>query len=150
MKGTLGADNYKDGAIFTIKLPEDKKNKCPHRVEEKTILYVESDQEILNYTKSKFENIFFKTYSANDGKSALTLYNQFKEEIDVIITETELLNIDGFDLIKEIKQSSKNSIKAIALVNFKDSKSSYQYFDKVLEKPITIGELKHLVGKLTS
>lgn len=67
----------------------------------------------------KFLNILFKnTFIANDGVEGLKLYK--KEKIDLILTGLNMPNMNGHDMIREIKKISPD-IEVLILSSHRDS-----------------------------
>lgn len=72
---------------------------------ESTLLYVEDDKEQQNETYTVFKDIFKNVIVASDGLEALDLYNQNRNEIDIILTDIQMPNMDGISFIENIRQT---------------------------------------------
>ncbi len=69
-----------------------------------TLLYLEDDEVIRKETFSIFEKIFKKVLVAEDGEKGLHLYNEKKNEIDIILTDINMPNMDGISFMAEIRK----------------------------------------------
>lgn len=67
-----------------------------------TVLYVEDDPITRVMNKKKLDSIFKNVILAEDGAIGLELFK--KHEIDIIITDNIMPNLDGIDMIKEIRK----------------------------------------------
>lgn len=83
------------------------------------ILYVEDDSLIRNETLSILEKFFKKVYVAQDGKEALESFHQNRENIDVILTDINMPNMDGIELITEIRKES-DELPILVVTAFND------------------------------
>lgn len=76
-----------------------------------TILYVENDENIITSFEPFLNSLFKKVFISNNGKDALTKYNDLinnKEQIDIIISESTMPYMSGIELLSKIRESNKN------------------------------------------
>lgn len=101
------------------------------------ILFVDDDVEVID--SIKFMGMITKEYeilTAYCAKEALDIYNQ-EENIPVVFTDIEMPEMNGIDLMLEIKAKNPNQkIVAITGHNIKFSNEDF-WFDDVLLKPVT-------------
>lgn len=71
-----------------------------------TILYVESDQKIRTEAVEIFEGFFSNVITAIDGKDAYEKFIKFHDSIDIILTDIELPQISGLELLKAIRKKN--------------------------------------------
>ncbi|MCK5294052.1 MAG: response regulator [Arcobacteraceae bacterium] len=84
-----------------------------NKLKDYTLLFVENEKGIRENFSEFFNLLFKKTYIACDGAEALELYNINKP--DLIITDIKMPNMDGIELVKNIRQSdNKTSIVIIS------------------------------------
>jgi C4-dicarboxylate-specific signal transduction histidine kinase len=96
--------------------------------------------------KSKFHNI--EIYEASDGIKALNVIQNHK--IDIVLSDIEMPNMDGIELLRECKKSYKD-IEFIVVSSHSDT----QYFldtikmgvDGYILRPLDIEQLKNTVSK---
>lgn len=70
-----------------------------------SVLFVEDNQVIMNVTLKSLKLLFKKVDSANNGKEALELLDNGK--YDLIITDINIPDLDGAELIREIRKKCK-------------------------------------------
>lgn len=68
-----------------------------------TVLYVEDDLVTRTMNKKKLAGLFKEVMVAEDGQKGLDLFNQ--KHPDLIITDNIMPNMDGIDMIREIRQT---------------------------------------------
>jgi PAS domain S-box-containing protein len=74
---------------------------------ESIILYVEDDKDCRESVAAVFNNIFKKVYIASDGEEALKYYNANKNTIDIIVSDINMPNIDGIELLEIIRKDNE-------------------------------------------
>lgn len=114
----------------------------------KKILYIDDEPINLNIFELAFRNDFqiFKSVSAKEG---INIFRQ--EDIDVVITDLKMPEMDGVELIKEIKKISPSTSCILLtayyephLANNSDIQSIV--FEYVV-KPFKKKELKEIIRK---
>ncbi len=73
-----------------------------------TVLYVEDDNAIQQNTIVTLELVNAKIIPAVDGKDGLEKFIENQEEIDIIVTDLSMPNMDGLEMIEEIKKINKD------------------------------------------
>ena len=71
-----------------------------------TILYVEDSKHLLKQMSLYLEKLFKKVYKAEDGIEGLDLYKEITP--DIVLTDLTMPNMDGFEMIKVLKQINPN------------------------------------------
>ena len=85
---------------------------------EKVILFAEDSAFFRNQVKTFMEDDGFKVIEAEDGLIAWELLKARVDEIDMVVTDLEMPNMDGFELTKRIKNDPKYShLDVIALTS---------------------------------
>jgi PAS domain S-box-containing protein len=69
-----------------------------------TLLYLEDDETIGQETFSIFEKVFGKVYFGKDGQERIDLYNNHKNEIDIILTDINMPNMNGLEFMSEVRK----------------------------------------------
>jgi len=116
-----------------------------------TILYVEDDDIVSSQTKKILDKLFKKVYVGFDGKDGLALYKKNIDDIDVVVTDINMPNMNGLDMIKEINKLNK-SLPTIVTSAYSDSDNLLKAIDinvdKYITKPILIKELTVTIVEL--
>ncbi len=107
-----------------------------------TILLVEDEIFVQNATKRILEKFGYNVIVANDGISALELFQKQKDEINIVITDITMPKMSGIELIKEMKKI-KPEIKYFYTSGYSDDNFSLNDEEKkrLLQKPFFIEEL---------
>lgn len=109
-----------------------------------TILYVEDDQTVRLQTEKILDKLFKKVYVAIDGQNGLDTYSENMDDIDIVISDINMPNLNGLDMIKEINNLNK-SIPTIVTTAHTDSTNLMRAIDinvdKYISKPVQIKEL---------
>lgn len=85
---------------------------------EKILLFAEDSAFFRNQVKTFMEDDGFKVIEAEDGLIAWELLKERVDEVDLVVTDLEMPNMDGFELTKRIKGDPKYShLDVIALTS---------------------------------
>jgi two-component system chemotaxis sensor kinase CheA len=85
---------------------------------QKVILFAEDSAFFRNQVKGFMAEEGYKVITAEDGAIAWDLLDKHKDEIDIIVTDLEMPNMDGFELTERIKNHPEFShYKVIALTS---------------------------------
>lgn len=108
--------------------------------EKSTILVVEDNKQLLEYTTAKLKT-FFNVISASDGIEAMNIIENLVPEI--IITDIIMPGLDGLSLTKRIKEDSRFSDIFVVILSAKastdDELTGYkQGADIYLKKPVDL------------
>ena len=109
-----------------------------------TLLYVEDDVLIREQTQIILTKLFKKVFCADDGQNGLELFKEHQNEIDVIVTDINMPNMNGLEMIEQIN-ILKSSIPTIVTTAHTDSNYLINAIDlnvdKYIAKPIQIKDL---------
>lgn len=73
-----------------------------------SVLYVEDDQTVRDELCVFLTDFFGKVFIAKDGKEGLDLYLENKDSINIILTDINMPNLSGIDMVKKIREHSLN------------------------------------------
>lgn len=72
-----------------------------------TVLIVEDSTFFRNQVKGFMEEAGYKVIPAEDGVEAWSLLEEHRDEVDIIVTDIEMPNMNGFELTKKIKNDDR-------------------------------------------
>jgi two-component system OmpR family response regulator len=115
---------------------------------EAKILVVEDDPAIRNLIHRFLAKQDYTLESAEDGKKALAMFEQFNP--DLVILDLNLPDINGFDLCKEMQ--GRTGVFVLMLTSRTDEADKIRGFnegaDDYITKPFSLGELEVRVGAI--
>jgi two-component system OmpR family response regulator len=115
---------------------------------EAKILVVEDDPAIRNLIHRFLAKQDYTLESAEDGKKALAIFEQFNP--DLVILDLNLPDINGFDLCKEMQ--GRTGVFVLMLTSRTDEADKIRGFnegaDDYITKPFSLGELEVRVGAI--
>lgn len=139
-----------EGSIFEIELPliyyEEPQNISTSKVltkntnTDKTIIVVDDDTDLLKLITEVLKQNQYKVFSFSNGNDAL---NEMKiKPFDLLISDIQMPIMDGFALIKEVRNSDEylQKIPAIAITGRNDlDLKTYQEagFSSIINKPFS-------------
>jgi two-component system, cell cycle sensor histidine kinase and response regulator CckA len=69
-----------------------------------TVLLVEDEEALIQMVRFMLESKGYKVFTALDGKVAVNIYGQHKQEIDIVITDMGLPGLTGAEEFKKLKE----------------------------------------------
>jgi DNA-binding response OmpR family regulator len=112
------------------------------------ILVVDDDPAVRNLIQRFLIKQNYQVEAAEDGKTALTLFEQFNP--DLVILDVNLPDVTGFNLCQEMQ--SRNGVFVLMLTSRADEADKIRGFakgaDDYLTKPFGLGELEVRVGAI--
>lgn len=105
------------------------------------VLCVEDDEGARSGMAMLLENFFPNVLTGIDGKDGLAKFNN--SEFDLILTDLDMPNMDGIEMIREIRKTSKDvQIVIISAITEAETLSEIKRLDVIqhLPKPINIPE----------
>jgi two-component system alkaline phosphatase synthesis response regulator PhoP len=120
-------------------------------MDNKKILVVDDEEDILQLLKYNFEQDHLTVFTANNGKRALEIAN--KELPDLILLDVMLPDIDGIEVCERLRKNALfNNTQIIFLSARGEDYSQVAGYragaDDYIVKPIRIKVLRHKVGAL--
>ncbi len=115
-----------------------------------TILYAEDEKDLRDVTSQILQGFTKKQFIAEDGQQGLDLFKENQDEIDLIITDVNMPNLNGLEMIKEIKKINMN-IPIIVATAFSNKEYLLEAIDigvdKYVLKPIDISKLLQVMSQ---
>ncbi|WP_375722977.1 EAL domain-containing protein [Arcobacter sp. KX21116] len=115
-----------------------------------TILYAEDEKSLRDITLNILKGFTNKQFVAENGLEGLDLFKKHEEEIDLIITDVNMPQMNGLDMIKEIKKINPN-IPIIVATAFSNTEYLLEAIDigvdKYILKPIDMKKLLQVMSQ---
>ncbi len=115
----------------------------------RSILVVEDDPALNRMICAKLSREDYHVFPATDGQEALDIME--KEHVDLIISDVMMPNMDGYTLIKELRQAKYNLpvLMITAKGQMEDMEKGFEAgTDDYMIKPINLKEMLLRVGAL--
>jgi PAS domain S-box-containing protein len=156
-----GSEGQGQGSVFVIKLPRDvprpnETGKPQKRLEpdeqrnRKRILIVEDQADTLEMLAASFQAKGYETLLSDSATRALEIAR--REHFDLLISDIAMPDMDGLQLIKDLRREGHRSIPAIALTGYASQKdvdaAIAAGFNLHLTKPIDPTDLIAAVEQL--
>jgi len=145
------------GTVFSILVPASEKDVVtekgkPQTVErgDESILIVDDESVVLEVSRSMAEFLGYKVYAFADARDALTLYQEKKAEIDVVILDMIMPGMSGeeaFDRLREINPDVKVLLASGYSLNGKAQKIMKRGCKGFIQKPFTLKTFAQSIRK---
>lgn len=144
-----------EGSCFYIFLPvygsedsEDQEFDSDIDRKKLSIMIVDDEEIIVETLKDQLEIAGHTVITAKDGLSAIDLFNEKHESIDIVLTDLGMPIMGGVDLLEQLKIVNPD-VKAIAMTGYLDNLSKSELLEKgfknVLIKPYKFQELEKTI-----
>jgi len=115
------------------------------------ILVVDDEEQIREMTKKTLETHGYKVITANDGKEAIALYAQKRDEIQLVLMDMMMPVMDGSESIRELRKANPE-VKIITVSGLTE-KDKIEKVDDVqvqafLMKPYTAEKLLNTISEV--
>ncbi len=113
------------------------------------ILVVEDDKNLRKLISATLKQNGYNSLMAEDGEAALDIMD--KEHIDLVISDIMMPKLDGYNLVKALRDSGYNMpiLMVTAKEMFEDKRKGFNVgVDDYMVKPIDINEMILRVGAL--
>jgi DNA-binding NtrC family response regulator len=115
------------------------------------ILVVDDEDALRMVLSSELEGEGYKVASASDGAEAIDILK--KDEFDLILLDIKMPNVDGFEVLKFVKETHPNT-KVIMLTGFADLKNAIESkklgAEDFVSKPYDLVDLLTTVERVLS
>jgi len=120
-----------------------------------TIVIVDDSPTVLKFVSYSLKNSGFKVVTAMDGMDALEKMSSLEDNIDMVITDLNMPNMDGYELISTLRKNEQfKSTPIIILSSEEDDKDKKMGAeagaDSYLTKPFKSSVLLYEVSKFLS
>lgn len=109
-----------------------------------TVLVVDDDKKLRETLVDYLSVSGFEVLSAFDGAEAINVFEKHKKDIDVVVLDGIMPRIDGFDVLKIIRESSDVPILMLSAREHEQDqlKGFYLGADNYITKPFLLSVLK--------
>jgi len=117
------------------------------------ILVVDDEEQIREMTKKTLETRGYRVITANDGKEAVQLYTQKREDIKLVLMDMMMPVMDGSMSIRELRKANPEvKIIAVSGLTQKDkiAKVGDIFVQPFLTKPYTAEKLLNIIHEVLS
>jgi CheY-like chemotaxis protein len=146
------------GTTFTIYLPasvrEIEEDKRPIEVIKKgegTILLVDDEKAVLDVAKAMLESLGYKVYAAKNGQTAIDIFKERHQEIDIVIMDMIMPGLSGaetFDRLQGIKHDVKVVLSSGYSLNGEANKIMGKGCSGFLQKPFSLETLASKIKEI--
>lgn len=121
-----------------------------------SVLYVEDDFALRQKAKSIFENLFYRTDIADDGRDGLEKYEIYRYEqskpYDIVITDVKMPRMGGVELVREILKLEKKQ-KIIVISAHSERNDLIDFINlgvaKFIQKPFTTDQIISILSEIS-
>ena len=110
------------------------------------ILYVEDEVLVLNVLTRLLKMQGFEVDSAKNGAEGLNLYE--KSDYDLVITDLAMPELDGFELIKNVKSNFENQKIFVTTAYREEAERIKNMVDEIYLKPVDIHDIIKGINQL--
>jgi len=103
-----------------------------------TILVVDDSPTVVKFVSFSLKKSGFKVVTACDGMDAIEKMNNAEGEVNLVITDLNMPNLDGYGLITTLRQNEKHEQTPIIILSSEDG-------DDDRDRGIQVGANSYLV-----
>lgn len=144
------------GTTFSIYLPISGKEIIEEQKEQKvlkgdaTVLIVDDEENIRVIIQKQLESLGYKVIIAADGKEAVAIVEEKKDEIDLVLLDLIMPNMAGREAFHEIKKI-KPDIKVVLVSGFSQNGKASEILREgalgFIQKPFKLYELSKIINE---
>jgi two-component system, chemotaxis family, chemotaxis protein CheY len=108
-----------------------------------TILVVDDSPTVVKFVSFSLKNSGFDVVTACDGMDAIEKISALEDKVDMVITDLNMPNLDGYSLIATLRQNHRHSKTPIIILSSEDSDADRQ-------RGMTAGATSYLVKPFKS
>ncbi|MDL1957173.1 MAG: ATP-binding protein [Candidatus Desulfofervidus auxilii] len=142
------------GAEFKIYFPLIKTKSAEtletfEKAQEKGILIVEDEEELVKVFKEFLEELGYKVFQAQDGEEGWLVFVEHEKEINLVVLDIVMPKASGIKLAKKIKVK-KPDVKIILMTGYNHGGLSLEEIgaEELVEKPFSVGVIAQKIQKL--
>jgi len=113
-----------------------------------TVLLVEDSPEVLDPIRAMLERLEYRVLTATNGLEALGVYDQHRDEIDLVLTDMVMPGMRGSKLFHTLREQDPD-VKVVVMSGYplqqEETTLLSQGVSAWVQKPVKIGTLSRLV-----
>lgn len=118
-------------------------------------MIVDDSPTVLKFVSYSLKNSGFKVITASDGMDALEKISSIQEHVDMVITDLNMPNMDGYELISTLRQNERFNTTPIIILSSEEDDADRQKGSEAgasayLTKPFKSSVLLYEVSKFLS
>ena len=114
------------------------------------VLVVEDNQFFLKMQRIMLERAGFTVITANDGQQGLDIFKQFRDELDVVVTDLMMPRLNGLELCRRIREQKPATPVVLVTGAGEEVEPGSGGFDAAMRKPFDPRDLVEVVKQLAS
>lgn len=144
-----------EGSCFRVYLPltnceaenEDCKKINDTVINNKTILVVDDNEEIIKFLKKSLEHLGYEVFSEKNSLNALEIFKKSYDKFDLVLTDYMMPNLKGCQLAESIKKIKNNTpvILMTGHIDLDRNNVKMEFVDGWISKPIEISKLSEVI-----
>jgi CheY-like chemotaxis protein len=157
--GYIDVESQKgQGTTFSIFLPASEKEvervvKGFERVTKGTgsVLLVDDEETILEVGRDLLEALSYQVHIAKDGKEAIEIYRNIRDEIDIVVLDMVMPNVGGgeaYDRLKEINPDIKVLLSSGYSIDGEATEILERGCNGFIQKPFRMNELAERIEEI--
>ncbi len=146
------------GTKFKIYIGQSEQEAAPVELGEigmpegfgQTILLVEDQEHVLEVTRDMLLRLNYRVLVASDGRSALEIFDEAADEVDVVLTDVVMPRMGGMELATMVK-ARKPDIPIILMTGYQPGEteegSSSVEIASLMKKPLMLHQVAQVVSR---
>ena len=154
-----------EGTVFTVYLPVKRTTRALGQLKPrpassvdshkglagKTILLVDDEKMVRKVAEAMLKKMKMAVLAADDGESAIAIYEEKCKEIDGVILDLSMPGLDGFETLRAIRRINKNAVVILSsgyTIEEADSICQELQPNGIVSKPMEFKRLKEELSQL--
>ncbi|MEK7774685.1 MAG: response regulator [Candidatus Zixiibacteriota bacterium] len=119
-----------------------------------TILVVDDSPTVVKFVSFSLKNSGFNVVTACDGMDAIEKISSLRDNVDMVITDLNMPNLDGYSLIATLRQNDRHRNTPIIILSSEDGEGDRQrgmmagatsYLVKPFKSTTLLGEVSKIL-----
>ena len=116
-----------------------------------TVLLVDDEESVRNVGTAMLRNLGFAVLCAADGREALAVFRERREEISLVLMDLTMPNLGGEETFHELRSIDPN-VEVILSSGYSEHEVTRRFLGKgisgFVQKPYTLATLREILGRL--